>query len=164
MPWWSPPTSLHSLLNLTFSMRSEQRNNLVWGTWRTDHQNKAFTQWQNVTLVSRRSLRVTSLIVACFWISYTVIVTPVESRCDSLAPEWLASHPGKLPATCFSFTAISPGLPVQRDMPQHIWTSNSILSLKHLAFPFFSRTYWYYILLCHCDIHMTVYGPWLPIF
>lgn len=38
-----------------------------------------------------------------------------EQMCKLLAPEWLASHPGKLQATCFSFTAISLRLPVQRD-------------------------------------------------
>lgn len=89
MPWWCPPTPLHTPPILTFSVGSEQRSSLVWGTWGVDQQNKAFTQWQSVTSISMRSLGVTpSLIVACFWISCSVTVTPVESRCDSF---WLLS-------------------------------------------------------------------------
>lgn len=53
-----------------------------------------------------------------------------------LSPGWLASHPGKLPATWFSFTAISLGLPVQRD------SASAYMNIKrHIIFksiqPFF---------------------------
>lgn len=143
---------------------------LVPGTWCPWHitrgvvqcneqQNKAFMNQQRGISLSLRSLVVSpSLSAAYFWLSNMVLAVAVWSSCDSL---WLsqdfglASHCGKSPDTCFSFTADSLTFNVHGDslsiFEQYHYT-NRALYLKEC-----SRTpdkVWYICgTFCLRDIH-----------
>lgn len=56
-----------------------------------------------------------------------------------LAPKWLASHSGKLPNTCFSFTDVTLSLNVHRDSVSACMT-NIIVLKRTLYLKVFSRT------------------------